>query len=64
MEKPFTIKVNDLQENIVKLMNEASLPCYVLKTMLLETIRLIEDADGKEISNYFNEMNKEKEGDK
>lgn len=60
MEKPFTIKVNDLHQEIIKLLNNAEMPFYVLKSILIEIIKEIEDSDGKEISKYFNEL---KEGE-
>lgn len=60
MEKPFTIKVNDLHQEIIKLLNDAEMPFYVLKSILIEIIKEIEDSDGKEISKYFNEI---KEGE-
>lgn len=61
MEKPFTIKMNDLQKDIIKMLNDAQIPYYVMRTLLYDIIKEIEDSDGKEITNYINEMNK---GDK
>lgn len=61
MEKPFTIRVNDLQADIVKRLNEAKLPCYVLRNILKEIIKAIEDADGEEMTKYFKELQKESE---
>lgn len=58
MNKPFTIRVNDLQQEIIDKLNEAKLPCYVLKNILKEIIKAIEDADGEEISRYFQELRK------
>lgn len=55
MEKPFTLKVNDLQQNIVKLLNEAQMPYYVLKNILVEIIKEIEKEDGEEITKYLNQ---------
>lgn len=66
MEKPFTIQVNDLHLEIVKKLNDAKMPLYVLKTILIDIIKEIEDSDGIEITKYFNEMNKKekpKKGD-
>lgn len=63
MDKPFTLKVNDLKENIIKLINEANMPCYVLKNAMYEIIHMIEEADGQEITKYFEEM-KTKENSK
>lgn len=66
MEKPFTIQVNDLHLEIVKKLNDAKMPLYVLKTILIDIIKEIEDSDGAEITKYFNEMNKKekpKKGD-
>lgn len=60
MEKPFTLKVNDLKEQIVKLINEANMPCYVLKNAMYEIIHMIEETDGQEITKYFEEENKKK----
>ena len=60
MGKPFTLQVNDLKENIVKLINEANMPCYVLKNVMIEIIKMIEDTDGQEITKYFEEENKKK----
>lgn len=61
MNKPFTIKVNDLHQDIVKMLNEAQMPCYVLKTLLYDIIKEIEDADGAEITKYFEEIRKANE---
>lgn len=63
MEKPFTIKVNDLQAEIIKKLNKAKLPCYVLKNILQEIIKAIEDADGEEITKYLNQKQEEKESE-
>ncbi len=60
MEKPFTIQVNDLHLEIIKKLNEAKMPCYVLRTILNDILKEIEDADGKELNEYFNEIQKEK----
>lgn len=59
MEKPFTIKVNDLRKSIIDLLNEAQMPCYVMKSILIEIIKEIENADGQEITKYFNEVGEE-----
>lgn len=64
MEKPFTLKINDLKEEVVKLLNEANVPCYVLKNVMYEIIRMIEETDGQEITKYFNEKQKKKGDDK
>ena len=64
MEKPFTIKANDLHQDILKLLNEAKMPCFVLKTIMNDIIKEIEDADGVEITKYLNELNKDKESEK
>lgn len=61
MDKPFTLKVNDLQQNIIKLLNEAQMPYYVLKNILVEIVKEIEKEDGEEITKYLNENLKEKE---
>ena len=63
MEKPFTLQVNDLKENIVKLINEANMPCYVLKNVMREIIEMINATEGQEITKYFEEM-KTKENSK
>lgn len=65
MEKPFTIRANDLEEEIINLLNEAKMPCYVLKTILTSVIKKVEDADGIEITKYFNNLkNDDKESEK
>lgn len=64
MEKPFTLRTNDLKEEIVKLINEANMPCYVLKNVMFEIIRMIEETDGQEITKYFEEQNKNKKPEK
>ena len=56
MGKPFTLQVNDLKENIVKLINEANMPCYVLKNVMREIIQMINATEGQEITKYFEEM--------
>lgn len=61
MEKPFTMRTNELHLEIVNKLNEAKMPCFVLKTILLEIIKEIEDADGKEIADYLTNKDKEQE---
>lgn len=63
MEKPFTIQVNDLHLDLVKKLNEAKMPYYVMKSILLDIIKEIDDNDGAEITKYFEEM-KTKENSK
>lgn len=64
MEKPFTIKVNDLHENLIKILNEAKMPFYVLKTILLDIIKEIDNSDNLEINKYLQELNSNKGDDK
>lgn len=63
MEKPFTIQVNDLHLEIIKKLNEAKMPYYVLRSILLDIIKEIDDNDGAEITKYFEEI-KAKENSK
>lgn len=63
MEKPFTIKVQEIEQEIIKIINKSEFPAYVLKTMIQNIYSQIEAIDNEEINKYIESL-KEKESDK
>lgn len=57
MNKPFTLKIEELKDKIVEDINKAELPAFNVKLILQGIYTTIEELDQKEIENY----NKEKE---
>lgn len=64
MEKPFTIKVQEAEQEIVKAINGLGLPAFVLKVILQNLYNQIEITDNKEIEKYVESLKKKKESDK
>lgn len=61
MNKPFTIKVQETEQEIIKIINNSELPAYVLITMLQNLITNIKDIDNKEINKYIDALKEKKE---
>jgi hypothetical protein len=50
--KPFTLQVQETEEQLVKTLNESNLPAYVLKNILKELYQQIEQLELNEIETY------------
>lgn len=61
MNKPFSLKVKEAQEQIINIINDASLPAYCLKNILQNILTEIENLDNQEVEKYYKELEKEKE---
>ena len=59
MEKPFTLKMEELQNEITQKINKANIPAYCIKAMLKELFEMVDSIDKEEISKY-NEYIKDK----
>ena len=65
MEKPFTIKVQETEQEIIKVINNSNLPAYVLKTIFQNLYNQLEEIDNKEMQKYAESLkNKETESEK
>lgn len=60
MEKPFTLVIQEIEQKISDIINEANLPAYVLKSILQGLYEQIEVMDQQIIEEY----NKSKESEK
>ena len=56
MEKPFSIKIRELKEQIVEVINNSKMPAYVLIKLFQDICVELEQYDIQEINNY--EQNK------
>ena len=56
MEKPFTIKVQEAEQEMVKAINSSGLPAYVLKVILQNLYNQLEITDNKEMEKYAEEL--------
>lgn len=61
MEKPFTLKVQEIEEEIVKILNNSNLPAYVLKTVLQNLFNQLQELDNNEINTYLKNKENKKE---
>lgn len=58
--KPFTIIVQETEQQIVDTINKSNLPVYVLKNILSGINKQLNDIEQQEIEKYYNEQeNKE-----
>ena len=66
MEKPFTIKVQETEQEIIKIINNSNLPAYVLKTIFQNLYNQLEEIDNKEMQKYAESLKNKskKESDK
>lgn len=64
MGKPFTIKVQETEQEFIKIINESSLPAYVLKIIFQNLYNQLEEIDNKEMEKYAESLkNKSKKGE-
>lgn len=61
MNKPFTLRLEELKNKIVENINDAELPAFNIKIILQEIYSTIEELDKQEINNYYEEEKKDKE---
>ena len=61
MNKPFTLKIQEVEKEIVEIINSSQLPAYVLKQVLQGIYNEIDKVDMEEIKKY---QEKEKESEK
>lgn len=63
MEKPFTIRIKELEEKLIKEINSSKLPVYVLKNEIEKIYAELNRIDEEEINKYneslLNENNQE-----
>lgn len=64
MNKPFTLKVQETEQKIVEIVNNAEIPAFCMKVILNDVLNQINDFDKKEIENYYKELKKENEKEK
>lgn len=70
MEKPFTIKVQETEQEFIKTIEKSSLPVYVLKTIFQNLYNQLDLMDNKEMEKYADslkakqEKSQKKESDK
>ena len=67
MNKPFTLQVQETQQEIVNTINKSNLPAYVLKIILKELYQQVEQLELNEIETYKQTQEKKpkkKESDK
>lgn len=62
MEKPFSLKVQELEQKLIEDINNSQMPAYVLKTILKDIYMQIETSESEEIKEYY-DSKKEKESD-
>lgn len=68
IEKPTILKIKEVEEEIVKIINNSKLPAFILKPIIEKILRQIEILEEQELinetNNYNEALNNEKESDK
>ena len=65
MDKPLTLRVQEIQSKVVEILNDSQLPAYVLKIIIEELYRQLENIEIEEIKKYNEEHESQtKESDK
>ncbi len=59
MEKPFTIRIKEFSENLIKLVNSSKLPVYVLKNEIEKVYAELNRIDEEEIIKYNESLSNE-----
>lgn len=52
MEKPFTIRIKELEEKLIEEINSSKLPVYILKTEIEKIYAELNRIDEEEINKY------------
>lgn len=67
IEKPIILKLKELEEEIIKLINSSEIPAFILKPMfekLLNQLQIIEQEELENETKKYNEQLQKKESDK
>lgn len=67
IEKPIILKLKELEEEIIKLINSSEIPAFILKPMfekLLNQLQIIEQEELESETKKYNEQLQKKESDK
>ena len=67
IEKPIILKLKELEEEIIKLINCSEIPAFILKPMfekLLNQLQIIEQEELESETKKYNEQLQKKESDK
>lgn len=59
MDKPFTLKIEEAEKEVVELINNSNLPAFVWKIILQNVFRQVEITDQEEIEKYEEELKKD-----
>lgn len=59
MDKPFTIKIEEAEKEVVELINNSNLPAFVWKIILQNVFNQVEISDQEEIKKYQKEVKKD-----
>ena len=64
MNKPFTLKLEDLKNKIVEDINSAELPAFCVTIILQEILKTVQKMDNQEIEKYNKEIKNGQKEDK
>lgn len=67
MEKPLTLKIQEVEEKLINILNESKLPAYCMKKLLEDIYKQIDNLDIQQMKEYMQQENKKetnKESDK
>lgn len=59
MDKPFTLKIEEAEKEVVELINNSNLPAFVWKIILQNVFKQVEISDQEEIEKYQKEVKKD-----
>ena len=64
MNKPFTLKIQELEKEVVDVINRSEIPVFCWKIILENIFKQLEIADQNEIVKYRKEQEEVKKNDK
>lgn len=56
MEKPLTLKIQEVEEKLINILNESNLPAYCMKKMLEDIYKQIDSLDIEQVKQYIQEQ--------
>ena len=64
MEKPLTLTVKEIENQLVKVINESSLPPFILLNIIEGIQRQLLELDAQQVRDYIESQKKKKGSDK
>lgn len=60
MEKPLTIKIQEIEQKLIDIINDSEMPPYIMLNILSGLYNKIQSADNQMVEQYLREQNMKK----